>query len=112
MTLEEIKDKALELIRMAAYGKDIRDEAKMLYEDYSSLDAKFHKGDEVWVLDQDYCFVNAVVQTVVSKSFDGTYWYWLMDKTGRNVGKWAEDRMFCTKDDLRDFLISVCEKNK
>ena len=111
MTIEEIKDKAIRLIEGAASGLDIQKEARELIEDYISLDAKYKKGDIVWVFDFDYKFICAKVSGVISKSIDGTFWYQLHEDTGRYVGKWNEGRMFPTKQALKNHIINICKND-
>ncbi len=109
MTKEEILSKAFSLIEQASRGKNIENDAKNLLEEYAFLSCKYKKGDFVWFFDGDYSFVRA---EVVAVSFSGEMaFYRLCEESGRNCGNWREEQVFATKKELREHLMSICEKN-
>ena len=109
--MEEIYKRALALVLSAAEGNNIREDADKLYQDYLNLGAKYKRGQEVWVFDSDYMFIRAEVTRVAYQSVGGVTWYQLYEKTGRNVGRWPEDKVFGSKRELWEHLAGVLDKN-
>lgn len=105
MTVEEIKEKALELVRKAADGGSIVNEARRLVEEYAMLGAKYHKGDTVFVF-EEMCIVKSEVAEVGITPF-GQFEYRIYEKSGRNCGRWMEADVFPTRDALCNRLLEI-----
>ena len=71
MTLDEIKDKALEILLKYEGRKDLAEldaSADVLKMHYTELKCKYKRGDKVWLMDEDFCVCHAEVIGAIARS--------------------------------------------
>ena len=110
MDIEEIKERALRLVEAAANGKNIQEDAILLVDEYLSAEAKFKKGQKVWLF-YDCMFCKAVVSSIISKSIDGSFWY-SVRMSGGGIMTCREDAISATKEELKEHLLSIINESE
>lgn len=83
MTLQEIKDQALQLVLYYGSGGAIREKAVRLKEEYLRLSCRYQVGDTVWYLDG---FTPIACEVTAAYCNDAGYaFYIIRERTGRTV---------------------------
>lgn len=106
MNYDKAKEILYKLAGGAEYTLDIQEQIHRLVTDDMCEGARFNVGDDVYIFDDDMTITKTRVTYRHRYAPDAPVWYNLMEGTGRRNGRFREDHIFATPEELVDRVTS------